>query len=399
MKLIILLCLTVTSNFAFTQWNQQSSGINSQLTDVEFINDLEGFAVGNSKILKTINAGVDWTLSYDCDYLLESVEFTVNKIIVVGYDIFNSQSIALISNDNGVTWIETVLSPAGFLYDVDFPTDLIGYTMGSQGILLKTVDGGNTWNVYGTGISSLIQDIYFHDSSHGFAVGGLSGGYIYETLDGGATWIEIVISATSFLQGIYFSSTNIGYAVGWDGDIFKTINGGLNWTQQTPVQVYGNMDVYFVDDNVGYIVGGGAFIAEIQKTEDGGNTWFSQSPLVNYGLIGVHFPSTDIGYTVGDGGTILNTDNGGGVSLDELEAGSTQLEVYPNPCTDAFKIKISDDKINNVTISIISDDGKIVFEGAFNNGDEVPVTNLNSGVYLIKIISDDQSFIKKLYKQ
>jgi hypothetical protein len=276
---------------------------------------------------------------------------------------------------------------------------LIGYSIGSQGTLLKTIDGGSSWDLHGTGISSMIQEIYFHDTNHGFAVGGFSGGYMYETFDGGLTWTEITVSASSFLQGITFSSPNIGYAVGWDGDIFKTTDAGVNWTQQTPVQVYGNMDVHFTNDNTGYIVGGEAAVAEIQKTIDGGNSWVSQSPVVNHGLIGVHFPSANTGFAVGGGGTILNTSNAGGLTISEIESNSTRITLFPNPCVNSFEFSLSSNLSAIDQIEIISDNGQIVYSQPYAEGKEINVTELLSGVYLVRIQLQEGSIIKKLYKK
>lgn len=393
--LFLALCL---SHVVTAQWNEQNSGITSQLTDVRFQSDTEGFAVGFSKILKTTDGGTNWSTSYTCNYFLEGIEFTQNKIHVIGHDSQSGESKILFSSDNGGSWSELTLPQAGILNDICFATNLIGYAMGTQGTLLKTVDGGISWNVHGTGVSSMIQALYFFDENHGFAAGGFSGGYIFETTDGGSTWTEISVAASSFLQGITFVNTAIGYVVGWDGDIFKTTNGGITWLQQTPVQVYGNMDVQFIDQSTGYIVGGGSNSAEIQKTTDGGNSWFSQSPAVNQGLVALHFPSPNVGYAVGAGGTILNTSNGGGVSLSELEINSTQVTVYPNPCENHFELVMSSESWDIDKVDIISDAGAIVYSQAFSEGDPIDVSELTSGVYLVRMNVGDEVIMKKLYK-
>lgn len=399
MKSLVLFSILFLSQLSHSQWYEQASGVSSQLADVGFLNDNEGYAVGNSKILKTSDGGTNWSISYDCSYILESITFTQNKTHIVGHNISTSESMYLKSFDNGASWIETVLPTAGVLSDIFFPSNLIGYTIGSQGILLKTVDGGNSWNPYGTGISSMIEAIYFHDDSHGFAVGGFSGGYMYETLDGGSTWNEISVAATTFLQSITFSSASVGYTVGWDGDIFKTTDGGANWSQQTPVAVYGNLDVCFTDDNTGYIVGGQSSAAEIQKTTDGGNTWTSQSIQVNHGLISIHFPSSNNGFAVGASGTILNTSNAGGVGIYEIESSLVKIEVYPNPCVNNFEIKMSSNAEEVLNIDIISDIGKIVYSQPYLINEAIDVSHLKNGVYLVRINFQGHTLIKKLYKK
>lgn len=399
MKHLILATLLSFSFLSNAQWTEQTSGVSTQLTDVRFKTDNLGFAIGAGKILKTANGGLSWFTSYNCDYFLESIEFTQTKIHVVGYNLTTSESMYISSTNNGATWTETTLPSTGILNDLFFPSDLTGYAIGSQGDLLKTTNGGTNWTLHGTGISSMIQALYFHDNNHGFAVGGFSGGYLFETTDGGLTWTELPILATTFLQGITFSSPTIGYIAGWDGDIFKTSDGGSTWTPQTPAAVYGNLDVCFTDDNTGYIVGGSATSAEIQKTINGGNSWFSQSPGVNQGLIAVHFPSPGTGYAVGSGGTILSTTNAGGLTLTEIENNAHQVEIFPNPCTDKFELKTAFNVEQIVSIQIISDQGKLVYNQSYDQDEPMNVSELAAGVYLVKINLEEHTIIKKLYKK
>lgn len=399
MKYVALFVILTLSQLSIAQWNQQSSGVTNQLTDVRFKTDTEGYVVGASRILKTTDGGNTWNTVHSSSFYLEAIEITTTKILVVGYNTSTSESMLLSSSNNGVSWIETVLPSAGIVNDIFFPSSQIGYAAGSQGTILKTLNGGITWNVIGSGISSMIQSLYFHDANHGFAVGGFSGGYMYETVDGGLTWNEITVSATSFLQAITFSSTSTGYAVGWDGDIFKTTDGGTSWTQQTPVQVYGNMDVYFTDNATGYIVGGSASSAEIQKTIDGGNSWFSQSPGVSHGLIGLHFPSANTGFAVGDAGTILSTSNGGGLSISELPSTAIDIELFPNPCETSFEFQFSSPLSSIEQVEIISGNGQLVYSEPYAEGNAIDVSQFSSGLYLVKLTIQGQSIIRKLYKK
>ncbi|NVK64428.1 MAG: T9SS type A sorting domain-containing protein [Flavobacteriales bacterium] len=399
MKIFTLLLGLLLSQVVTAQWNEQNSGISNQLTDVRFRNDMEGLAIGTYKIMKTTDGGSNWSTSYTCNYFLEAIEFTQNRTYVIGHNAQIGESIILFSSDNGTSWSELTLPQAGILNDICFVTDLIGYTMGTEGTLLKTVDGGISWNAHGTGVSSMIQALYFHDANHGFAAGGFSGGYLFETTDGGLTWTEISVSATSFLQSITFTNVDIGYAVGWDGDIFKTVDGGANWSQQTPVQVYGNMDVQFTENNIGYIVGGSSNSAEIQKTIDGGVNWFSQSPAVNQGLVAVHFPSSGVGYAVGAAGTIVKTSNAGGVSLSELDLNSNKVTIFPNPCENSFELRMSSNELSIDDIEIISDAGAVVYRQSFSKGEKIDVSELESGVYLVKITMGGKVAVKKLYKR
>jgi hypothetical protein len=51
-------------------------------------------------------------------------------------------------------------------------------------------------------------------------------GIILKTIDGGATWEELPSGTTDILWSVYFPSADTGYAVGEKGTILKTTNGG-----------------------------------------------------------------------------------------------------------------------------------------------------------------------------
>lgn len=61
----------------------------------------------------------------------------------------------------------------------------------------------------------------------GWAVG--SAGTILKTIDGGVTWESVTSGTKSELTDINFIDQNTGWIVGADGVILKTTNGGSDW--------------------------------------------------------------------------------------------------------------------------------------------------------------------------
>ena len=81
----------------------------------------------------------------------------------------------------------------------------------------------------------MLYSVHFPDVNTGYAVGNI--GTIVKTTDGGTTWNSQSSGTSYFLYSVYFPDTNIGYAVGGDplgnfGNILKTTNGGTTWTGQ-----------------------------------------------------------------------------------------------------------------------------------------------------------------------
>ena len=77
------------------------------------------------------------------------------------------------------------------LNEIFFTTNGIGYVIG-DGIVLKTLDNGNTWAKVKESSNTNFTSIYFENSKTGL-IGGGDGynSYLYLTTDGGVTWAEI----------------------------------------------------------------------------------------------------------------------------------------------------------------------------------------------------------------
>lgn len=75
----------------------------------------------------------------------------------------------------------------------------------------------------------------------------------------------------------------------------------------------------------------------------------------------------------------------------------SEIAVFPNPNNGQFTVKISDNLLGEGTISVLSMDGRTVYETALN-GQEVDVTinDLAAGTYLVKVNTADKMAIKKM---
>jgi photosystem II stability/assembly factor-like uncharacterized protein len=160
-----------------------------------------------------------------------------------------------------------------------------GWVCGYDGRVLRTTDGGKTWQ--GTTIRGAYQleHIHFADEKYGYTSGiGTDGlGKIYKTTDGGMTWFNITPNRAEDLWGNWFVDRDYGIVVG-GGCItpqrfFVTTNGGMSWDYMYEVDWFPNSgltDVILYSRNgLGYATSSGY----IWKTTDGGKSWtlFSRS--------------------------------------------------------------------------------------------------------------------------
>ena len=162
----------------------------------------------------------------------------------------------------------------------------------------------------GTGVwedsTVYLDDICFIDTHHGWAGGsrGWRDGFVLRTTDGGMTWDQI--GDSQFPIGIHFSFTdtlNGWMTCSYGGNLFRTTDGGLSWTQITQY-LY---KVSFVNAQTGWGING----SNILKTTDGGSTWTGQAPENESFLTDIEFCNLQTGMAVGENGTVLRTTDGG----------------------------------------------------------------------------------------
>jgi photosystem II stability/assembly factor-like uncharacterized protein len=240
--------------------------------------------------------------------------------------LLSAAAFLFVVNTQAQTWesIETPVSTNLILQDISFPAgqDLIGFTGGTnvtyngKGKILKTEDGGESWEVIwesevnGTGVTS----IYFHSTLTGFA--GTMAGNLMKTTDGGTTWTSTDIDGAQDqgeLTDLEFFDTNNGALISqWNG-IYVTSDGGDTWTVAS-TNYFGGQDLAYADASTLFAVGGEQMI---YKSTDGGATWtFSYqgpngpNPDLWYNL-GVHFYDADNGIVTSEEGQTFMTSDGG----------------------------------------------------------------------------------------
>ena len=107
----------------------------------------------------------------------------------------------------------------------------------SQGIVYRSKDGGDTWEVFERK-NTFFERMSFSSSTRGFAYAveydgsGTERFELFQTEDGGATWFrteEVDLSRVSFQQ-IIWKAQDLGFIVGLDGAHYRTLDGGKTWT-------------------------------------------------------------------------------------------------------------------------------------------------------------------------
>ena len=198
------------------------------------------------------------------------------------------------------------------LRDISFPTNQVGYISGTSGRLIKTIDGGATWNTLTTNTTAALVSTYFVNDTTGFiSGGGSSGKIIYKTIDGGSNWTDVTPSGlTSTPYELLFADADTGYALCTNGQILKSTDAGDTWNTIHPASS-GISSLYAGDlINDSTIVGAGSS-GTIVKSTDYGATWQQLTSGTTSFLWGIRFYDDQVGAALGSSGKLLITQDGG----------------------------------------------------------------------------------------
>lgn len=360
------------------------------------------------------------------------------------------------SPDSGSTWqVYAYQPPIPLLNDIAVIDDSTIITVGNNGTILRSTDGGISYTIVNSGVSDNLLSVSFVDS---FGICGGSSQTILYTSNSGASWniaqsgffgggfrgavmlspqIGFVAGENSIFQPLlgqtpnsgqswnftsFYLDGNEGRATGVDftdqftgyvsarvfdgrGAIAKTTDAGSNWTT-----TFFNNPLWSVDfpisgaSQVGYAAGDSGVIL---KTYDAGNSWQQLSSGTTSSLNKIYFSDFDTGYAVGENGILLRTTTGGepvtkvkdnSITVD----GFSLFQNYPNPFnpTTNFGFRIADfgfvslkvyDVLGNEVTTLINEKKQAGEYEIKFNANHLP-----SGVYFYRLTAGSFSQIRKM---
>lgn len=209
------------------------------------------------------------------------------------------------TTNGGVTWEISYVSGKEWLFGLHFVNESIGYVAGSNGAIYKSTDGGAIWAPQNSGTDKILYDVQFSDGNNGWAVG--EEGVILATADSGANWVPQNIGQTDDLKGLFVLDADNIWAVSDDGAILKSSDSGQSWNVQKDGSGFALADVFFLDSQRGWACGQGI----IYRTIDGGESWSLSLPSTTLVINKVHFPDANNGWACASTGSIFRSVDGG----------------------------------------------------------------------------------------
>ena len=196
---------------------------------------------------------------------------------------------------------------------IHFTNKNVGWIVGDEGTVLKTSNGGSTWQVQSSGVTAKLWGISAVSQNMVWICG--TNNTLIKTTNGGSNWQILMQGDTldGILIDVAFVNENVGWLSNNNGSIMKTVDGGNSWTLSKKHSSAGSW-IFAFDELTQYHVHGKLF-----RTFDGGATWDSLSILnpTNYMSTGASFPDKDHGFVSMMNGT-------GGMWIEEYPIVSTK---------------------------------------------------------------------------
>ncbi|MQQ99220.1 WD40/YVTN/BNR-like repeat-containing protein [Glaciimonas soli] len=242
--------------------------------------------------------------------LLAATTTASGRVIAVG-----DHGVILLSDDGKKYRQAHSVPTRTMLTSVTFIDNKTGWAAGHDGVVLKTVDGGENWSLLRQqyGQEQPILSIWFADANRGLAVGLF--GMALSSSDGGVTWSEIKLSsgdaADRHLYRIVTTGTGTVLIIAEAGTVFRSEDGGKHW-DVIDTGEKGSLwsAVTFSDNGVSTVVAVG-MRGHIIRSSDDGKSWQAVSSGTTQSLTDVIQLSDHELVAGGMGGTLLHSEDGG----------------------------------------------------------------------------------------
>lgn len=266
-----------------------TSSAPSSIRDIFFFNASTGIAVSyDGKVYKTTDNGVSWNVKYTNPIVNQPFYQILFVDANVGYVVGGSNScggtgcippggLILKTIDGGNTWTPVLQQPSVELISISSNSlgDLFAISNGTKGRIYKSINAGVNWTTVDS-VDIHLQRINFN-GNFGFCTG--SNGKIIHSSDHGATWILTTTLTANYATDIKFNNGN-GYCIADNQTVYKTTDNGRNWAQTLNHEngsyvlnpLTGNSCLVF---GAGVYSGGdfGTWDCEVIQTTNAGNDW------------------------------------------------------------------------------------------------------------------------------
>jgi len=397
---MLTLCTLMSNALAQVTWYPISSNTDRELRTIQFVNDQIGYIGGDSTLLKTTDGGQTWTAVqidtmpfgswqpldiYDMHWFSEDHGIIMSGIWSGAAETF----------DGGTTWTTVAFAHNGFcqttaLFFFDDNTGFAGGAGCFEGHIIDRFSNG-TW--YETTMpqswdpQSWVTSIEFRDSQLGLA--GTNNGKLLRTTDGGLTWDTVPhLAADSAITDFVFypdGSIRATHLREFSYGVMLSTDDGQTWQidSETASFFYPDMHAAHVDGQGTTFLGGRETNSDLS-----GVIFYNQGPFWNMEAIDepindIASHSDSITFLVGKNGSIY-------VSVDPVILGQAPIieevrfQLAPNPAHHQLQITGVNGTIEWIKVVDVS--GREVLTDQ-NTGmlPSIDVSHLEAGAYILSV--------------
>jgi len=265
-------------------WIEKEKGIIQGLQGITKAGD-NYFAVGNgSNIIRSTDNGNTWAV-YDQSGSVywQDIETTGTKVRAVG-----EGGTLRESTNSGLTWSQRNLEITDTFYDIETSSER-GYIVGTNGRIMYYGFNTDTWHSATSSTTLALYGVQDRGDGTAWVVG--SEGILLKTIDSGITWTNKGKAADTDLHAVWFTTSSSGYVVGKNGTIRKTTDSGYSWATVSVIGLSTQKlyDIEAIGDDI-VIVGDKIIV----RSQDGGKTWTATDyTSQNFTFRDVYFPFAD----------------------------------------------------------------------------------------------------------
>jgi len=234
------------------------------------------------------------------------------------------------TDDGGQNWKRMYDFISADLQKVQMVNQRVGFASGSLGVVMKTIDGGNSWDMitlYRNKFTEQINDLYFTDTLHGVLAG--NNGKVLSTTNGnsfnlyvapanGFATTDTITGLTAIGNTFYASAKN-----GAQGKMYFSTNTGQTWTLMNNISVSQNLyKVQYLTAAIAYAVGDDGVLLK----KNAANSWQLVSTGLNKKILDIYFKDFLNGVAIVD-----NASNGYGTIWKTFNGGNTWIQMTTAP--------------------------------------------------------------------
>lgn len=402
------------------QWSAVRFDSSNTYSRIDAVTPNDVFSIGTEPmngeyfVLRTSDGGNTWdSIALNTgadDYQMFEIYFPdVNNGFIGGRKNNANQNMQK-TIDNGNTWTDITPDPNSIetISAIYFLDGQQGWASSGRNLYL-TANGGTNWTTMN--LNFYPQDLHFVSPLVGYAAGGdtmTTQAYVMKTIDGGLTWNPVFSNHDQNVfvnedNNLNFVNSNVIFTnQEWTNKIYRTQNGGATWDSIICDSAMQILDFNFTSADSGQVL---TSMGQIFYTNDAGATW-NLAYSVAWGFYGpsVYFYSMSFsqgtGFVCGTSGLIKRYDYSV-TGVHEIQEVSG-MKVYPSPCYGTQNITLETHGMQgDCSLWIMNELGEVVHYEVIQDVQSTfyhPLSSVHlaAGTYTVVLHNDTQKQTAKL---